>query len=593
MMVDINNSASRPNVVALAFMYSSVALLQCGETQGFSLLIKPTSNGQRQQKQHVLTKPSTPHSSTRSASSLWLNNNNNNHDDDDPLEYDDDDFFFEDEDSELIFSATQNQQKKDFSGCSIRQFNLGFDIILSDYIGSMGFEEVTDWEYYQSQPSASPSSPYNDSTRKVVDPPPFDPNAPKRTREKSGSVVRIFRGELSGRIGSAVRSIGLDNRVMLKEFTGDRALALAKAELESLTKMQSQLCSVLDDGARNGEWYSSASSRYLNGRVNSATKEDDDNLMKWMQIVNKSKDTPYIATYGELNLSEFFNDEGNARNDWYRSLGVTPPKPTSLWLIYEYAGLSTIGRYAVPPLKRWSTLPYGKGIFGKAIPPPPLPPFRERAKYVKSIMKKSLEGIATLHDNGITHRSIGRNSIIISSVGQDKQEASSVFATVTPRLLIKFADFGFAGEIIDSSRDADFRKRAKAFKLELQEGLSSIESKSFAVAEDLHALGFVFVALLLTSLAEVPKADHVLPPTDEDALQRLMSDIFDKDMQEFREYCDAEEIWSSVVDLLDENNGAGWDVLENMCFARESVKENIDSGRILDAQGLLSSTFFK
>ena len=62
----------------------------------------------------------------------------------DTLEYDDDDFFFEDEDSDLIFSATQNQQNKDFSGCSVRQFNLGYDIILSDYVGSLGFEEITD-----------------------------------------------------------------------------------------------------------------------------------------------------------------------------------------------------------------------------------------------------------------------------------------------------------------------------------------------------------------------------------------------------------------------------------------------------------------
>ena len=502
---------------------------------------------------------------------------------DEPLDYDDDDFW-EDEDSELIFSATQNQQKKDFSGCSIRQFNLGYDIILSDYVGSLGFEEVTDWEYYQ------PSLVNNE--RKIVEPPPFDPNQPKRTREKSGSVVRIFRGELAGRVGSAARSMGLDNRVMLKEFTGDSALALAKAELESLSKMQSQLCSVLNEKARNGEWYSSASSRYLNGRVNQSTKEDDDNLISFMKIVSTSKEIPYIATYGELNLSEFFNDEGDVRNEWYRTLGVTPPKPTSLWLIYEYVGLSTLGAYAQPALKRWSNLPNGRGIFGNPIPPPSLPPFRERAKYVKAILKGSLQGLATIHDTGIAHRSIGRNSIILSSVGQDKQEASSPLATVTQRLRIKISDFGFSGEILDSSKDEEFRKRARAFKLDIQEGLTSIESKSFAIAEDLHALGFVFVALLLSSLAEVPTADYAIPPTDEDALKRLMIDIFDRDIEEFKEYCEAEAVWSSVVQLLDENNGAGWDVLEKMCFAREAVAKNLDSGKILDANSVLSSPFF-
>jgi len=511
-------------------------------------------------------------------SSRWMSPTDN-----DPLDYDDDDFW-DDEDSELIFSATRNQNKIDLSGCSVRQFNLGYDIILTDYVGSSGFEEITDWQYYQ------PSLINNE--RRVVEPPPFDPSQPKRTRKKSGSVVRNFRGELAGRIGSTVRSIGLDKRVLLKEFSGESALALAKAELETLSKMQSNLCSELDQSAKSGDWHSSASTRYLNGRVNGSTKEDDDHLLKWMKIVSTHKNIGYVATLGELNLSEFLNDV-NARNDWYKSLGVTPPKPTSLWLVYEYAGLSTLGMYSQPALKRWSKLPYGKGIFGNPISPPPLPPFKERARYVKDILKRSLQAVATLHDNGITHRSIGRNSIIISSVGQDKQEAISPLATVTPRMIIKLSDFGFSGFIVDASYDEDFRRRAKAFNINIQEGLSSIECKSFAIAEDLHALGFVFVALLLSSLAEVPKPDYATPPTDEDSLKRLMTDIFDKDMEEFKDYCEAEEIWSSVVNVLNENEGAGWDVLSKMCFARDSVRDNLKSERILDADGLLSSPFFK
>lgn len=57
--------------------------------------------------------------------------------------------------------------------------------------------------------------------------------------------------------------------------------------------------------------------------------------------------------------------------------------------------------------------------------------------------------------------------------------------------------------------------------------------------------------------------------------------------------CEAEDVWSSVVDFLNRDNGAGWDVLETMCFARESVAENLESGLILDANSLLASPFFK
>jgi len=505
--------------------------------------------------------------------------------DDSPLDFDDDDFFEDDEDA-LLFSQITQKQQKDLSGCSTRQFNLGYDLIISDYVGSLGFEEVTDWEYYQQS--------LVNNERRVVEPPPFDPSQPKRTREKSGSVVRIFRGELTGRLGSAARSRGMDSRIMLKEFSGDTAIDLARSELESLSRMQSNMCAEIDDGARNGDWADSASMRYVEGRVNGSTKKDDENLMKWMQYL-ETKGTPFVATLGELNLLEFFEniEEDNGRNQWYQALGVKAPKPGSLWIVYEYTGLTTLSRYAEPALRRWFNLPPQRGFWGKPTAPPALPPWGERAKYVRAMMRKCLEGLVTIHDNGFAHRSIGRNSIIISSVGQDKQEASSPLATVSQRMKMKITDFGFSGRIADSSNDEEFRRRARAFDLDIVEGSSALESKCFAIAEDLHALGFVFIGLLLSSLAEIPRQEFQMPPTDEDALQRLMSDIFDKDMDEFREYCEAEDIWTSVVSFLDANDSEGWRVLEQMCFARESVADNLRSGQILTAEGVLSSPFFK
>jgi len=63
-------------------------------------------------------------------------------------------------------------------------------------------------------------------------------------------------------------------------------------------------------------------------------------------------------------------------------------------------------------------------------------------------------------------------------------------------------------------------------------------------------------------------------------------------MDEFRDYVDAENIWTSVVFLLDENDGEGWRVLEQMCFARENVVDNLASGQILTVDGVLNSPFF-
>lgn len=63
------------------------------------------------------------------------------------------------------------------------QLSLGRDFILDSYVGKMGFDEVTDWEYYYQNEE-------DEDDRKVVQPNPFDPKTPRRTRASSGSVVR-------------------------------------------------------------------------------------------------------------------------------------------------------------------------------------------------------------------------------------------------------------------------------------------------------------------------------------------------------------------------------------------------------------------
>lgn len=57
----------------------------------------------------------------------------------------------------------------DWTAIQTRQFSLGQDLILSNYVGNMGFDEVTDWEYYlQSEDDVE--------EREVVQPNPFDPS---------------------------------------------------------------------------------------------------------------------------------------------------------------------------------------------------------------------------------------------------------------------------------------------------------------------------------------------------------------------------------------------------------------------------------
>lgn len=480
------------------------------------------------------------------------------------------DDFVNDGEASLFFSedqfTTPTDAFDDLSGCKSRQFSLGFDLVLSDFAGSMGFDEVTDWEYYREDEDGR--------ERQVVQPNPLDPAQPRRTRASSGSVVRVFRGEFVGRLASTIRSRGLDSRVLVKEYSGKLALELAKAEMTSIGKLQSDLTANMSDSAKDGEWLKTARSRSVNGR------KDDLNLCSMSKELLKA---PFLGILGEVNLAEL-EDELDP-NDFYRSLGVYPPKPGAIWIVYEYAGLTSLATYCQPAEIRRSKLPPKRGFLG-ATQPDPIPSWPERSCYIRAIMKQSLEAVALLHESGVVHRSIGRSSLLMSGFGQDKTQASSVYSVNPSFLVMKVGDFGFSGLTELAAYDSGVRQRARTFGVTILEGKMTEEVKAFCEAEDLHALGLVFVGLLLTSLAEVegPKAN--LPATDDDTLQRLMTDIFGKDILLFREYVEAEEMWESVVDMLD--NSGGWELLSSLCFARETIKD----GKVATARQLLSSAFF-
>jgi serine/threonine protein kinase len=274
-------------------------------------------------------------------------------------------------------------------------------------------------------------------------------------------------------------------------------------------------------------------------------------------------------------------------------IGVPPPKSGAVWIVYEYAGLSTLETYAVPGEIRRAKIPPERTIFGIK-EPPKLPDWNDRANFViNGIIKQSIIAIATMHESGVVHRSLGRTSLILSNKAMDKRDSASPFNTNISQLRIKLSDFGFSGLFETSTLDKEFCTRAKLFDLNLQPGENSILSTNFAIAEDMHALGLGFLGLLLSSLAELPNKDYKMPATDDESLQRLLVDIFDKDLNQFREYVDAEDIWSKLVELLDENDSSGWKMLETLILARESVAETKERQRILTVRSLLANPIFK
>eukprot|EP00984_Skeletonema_dohrnii_P011488 scaffold4593_cov74-Skeletonema_dohrnii-CCMP3373.AAC.1 len=348
-------------------------------------------------------------------------------------------------------SSSTDTSNNDLTGALSREFTLGRDLLLSDYAGSLGFDQVTDWQYYTTDLATG--------QREDKAANPFDPNQPSRTRSKSGSVVRIFRGEFTGRIGGILRSRGLDTRVLLKEFAVDdddvMLLNLARDEQRSLAKIQSSwlqgYCMSATNNAQqmleqleSGEWREAAQRRYVDGLTDTPTTQDDEHLATMLECTSKKK-APFTSILGQLNLNDYYDDEDMNPNEWYKSLGVKPPKPGSIWVVYDYHGLSTASSYAVPLIIQQSKLPPKRGMFGNIVQAPPLPPFRERGRYmIRGILKGMLQSIATAHAADLVHRSIGKNSFILSSVGQDKREATSPYAVVVERLRVVLSDWGFS-----------------------------------------------------------------------------------------------------------------------------------------------------
>jgi hypothetical protein len=489
---------------------------------------------------------------------------NNNQDDDDALETS----------FRTLFASKQD---KDRTAIQSRQLSLGKDLVLENFVGTLGFDEVTDWEYYYPEEDGD--------DRRVVQPNPFDSSQPKRTRTSSGSVVRIFRGELVGPLGALVSAQGNDKRVLVKEYTGTLALALAQAELECVAQLQSKL---VDENWSKEASARSVASRLDNGRLAS--------------LVPKLKRGKFLGILGEVNLAELEDDWDP--NEFYRALGVQPPKPDAIWVVSEYAGLASLQAYtSQTPQQRWASLPPAKGLFGNPIPPAPLPSWEARAKYiVNGIFQQAVMAIADLHEAGFVHRSIGRSSLLLASTTNNPQDASSVYTTTPSTLTVKLTDFGFAGPYETAAMDEEFVSRARTFGLHFRKGETSIATTNFALAEDFHALGFVGLALMLSCLAETSTSNtsaattQSVPATDEDSLQRLLGEIFDKDVKgQFRDYVAAEDCWAKVVDLLDAQDGAGWTVLETLVLAREKAASQSakDFDQIFNIRGLLSNPFFQ
>ncbi|KAK3281286.1 hypothetical protein CYMTET_10918, partial [Cymbomonas tetramitiformis] len=133
----------------------------------------------------------------------------------------------------------------------------------------------------------------------------------------------------------------------------------------------------------------------------------------------------------------------------------------------------------------------------------------------------------------------------------------------------RFTNFGKAVNLEDSFEglDSDTIEMAGAAG-----STSRREVEAFVKAEDAVALGFTLLEFIFSSLA----ISGPSPRTTATAFRRLVVEMFDFEMVQLREYCAAEEEWDVVVQLLDQDEQAGWEFLSQLFMEKKPTDELIE-----------------
>mmetsp|Transcript_21816 Transcript_21816/g.34197 ORF Transcript_21816/g.34197 Transcript_21816/m.34197 type:complete len:281 (-) Transcript_21816:1114-1956(-) len=218
---------------------------------------------------------------------------------------------------------------------------------------------------------------------------------------------------------------------------------------------------------------------------------------------------------------------------------------------------------------------------------------------MRKLIHECLSALSFIHERGVIHRSLGASSVSLNTF--DVVESQS--------LEVKLQDFGFASRIA-AIDDGTLRKARESG------AVTPSQIQTYLVSEDIYAIGYAIAETVFgafeSSIEEAnasaqPKVSPIMetwrinspedsneedgsslgpvrassasdqmssPNLDQNSLKKLMEDVFSGDIQgSFRDYCVSEERWVDVVAFLDQENRAGWKLLDNMINCRRNPKD--------------------
>jgi len=274
---------------------------------------------------------------------------------------------------------------------------------------------------------------------------------------------------------------------------------------------------------------------------------------------------------------------------WKNALpNSAPPVSGELWLVFEWEPLRTMTGFATSPqIAPWFQ--------------PRAAQLAQRKFFVRVATGRTLQLLRWLHGKGIVHRSLGGSSILLSTYDQTQPQTLS----------LKVVDLGFAA-MADSLPEDEVARAMRS-------GTSPLSVFPLLTYDDLHALAYIFLELVLSSLSatnlqpapaqpagwqamkrlvedrsrpppqrQPSQAAASVRPTDWQSLKRLVEDIFGGDVRgAFRDYCAEEPEWTEAVAFLDEKDQAGWKLAQQLTDCRLR-----DLSQSASAIAFLESEFF-
>ena len=206
---------------------------------------------------------------------------------------------------------------------------------------------------------------------------------------------------------------------------------------------------------------------------------------------------------------------------------------------------------------------------------------RARRVFVTKALRDAVKGLAALHSVDRTHAAFSPGSLLLSPA--DEATPADLTARVVDLALspdvsaarlcggATLGELWDAGDgppdgggrvILDAATPPPPRSvladtHAALWRRAAAAGARSPRDRAqFARSDDVSCWGLVAAFAALAAFAS-PSA----PPSDVDALARLMEGTFACDVAAFREYASEEPDWAEGVAFLDAGGGAGWDAL--------------------------------